>query len=47
MGIEQKAQTDVSQGESMNHDPKWTSQEKEKYEAAFNAAKKKRDEQKS
>lgn len=46
MGVEQKAQEQVSQNQSMAADPKWSSQEKEKYEAAFHAAKKKQDEQK-
>ncbi len=46
MPIEQNAQQDVANNETMKNDPNWTSQEREKYQAAHNAAKKKQDEQK-
>jgi hypothetical protein len=46
MPIEQNAQQDVANNETMKNDPNWTSQEKQKYQAAYNAAKKKQDDQK-
>jgi hypothetical protein len=46
MGIEQQAQNDALQNEGMKNDPKWSAQEKEKYSAAYAAAKKKQDDKK-
>lgn len=44
MGIQEDAQNNAQQNKGMNVDPKWTSAEKEKYIASFNATKKKEDE---
>lgn len=46
MGIEQQGQNDGMQNKGMSNDPKWTDAEREKYTASYNAAKKKRDENK-
>ncbi len=45
MGIEQNAQNHAMQGAGMKVDPSWSDAEKEKYEGAYAAAKKKADEQ--
>jgi hypothetical protein len=44
MGIEQQAQQHAQQGQGIKVDPKWSDAEKEKYEGAYAAAKKKIDE---
>lgn len=43
MGIDQQAQNDALHNEGMKNNPKATSQEKEKYAAAYHAAKTKKD----
>jgi hypothetical protein len=43
MGIEQDAQNHATQGKGMAIDPKWSDAEKEKYQGAYAAAKKKAD----
>jgi hypothetical protein len=45
MGIEQNAQNHAMQGKGMAIDPSWSDAEKEKYQGAYAAAKKKREEQ--
>ena len=46
MIIEQQGQNDAMQNSGMKNDPKWSDAEREKYEGAYAAAKKKVDEQK-
>lgn len=46
MAIQQQGQNDGQQNAGMKNDPKWTDAEREKYEAAYNAAKKKAGEKK-
>lgn len=41
MATEQKGMNDAQQNKGMTIDPSWTSQEKEKYIAGYNSAKKK------
>jgi hypothetical protein len=41
MSAQQQGQNDANQNQGMRIDPKWTSQEKEKYIAAYNGTKKK------
>lgn len=44
MGIEQQGQNHAMQGQGMRVDPNWSDAEKEKYEGAYAAAKKKAEE---
>lgn len=46
MSINQQAKNEAKQKEGMTTDPKWTTEEKEKYTAAYNAEKKKQNENK-
>ncbi len=42
MNIEEMAMNDASQNKNMSNDPNWTSQERQRYEAAYNSAKQKK-----
>lgn len=44
MGIQKQAQNNAMQKQGMTIDPNWSSAEKEKYIAAYNATKKKEEE---
>ena len=44
MGIQQRGQNDGQQNKGMSVDPNWTTYEKEQYIAAYNSAKKKKQE---
>lgn len=41
MSIEQQGMTDAQQGKGMSSNPGWTAEERDKYIAAYNNAKKK------
>lgn len=41
MNLEEQAANDVMQNKNMSDDPNWTYQERQKYQAAYNAAKSK------
>ncbi len=45
MNIEEQAMNDAMQNKNMNDDPNWTSQERQKYQAAYTSAKEKADSQ--
>ena len=45
MSIEQQAQNDAMQNKNMADDPKWTSEERQKYQATYTSIKQKQGEQ--
>lgn len=45
MDVQQKGQNDAMQNKSMSDDPNWSDVERDKYQAAYNAAKRKQQEE--